>query len=180
MAGIAVYNAREYPLYGGYDEVEHQGYVDLLIHHGRIPGRSESVQFDTPPGFYAVAGAGVLAAEHLGASDPWKVGRGLNVLWAGASALLVLLAARLLFPGRPTIQLAALGFAAFAPVVMKVAAMLHPDPLNLFLTALALYLAVRLLVQKAFRAVPAVVLGAALGAGMLVRSFSAMTFLAVA
>lgn len=176
LAGVGVNNAREYPLYGGYDEAEHQAYADLLIHHGAIPGTGE---YYTPPGFYAVAGLGTLIAEKLGAAEPWKVGRGLNVLWAVATAVLVLLIARLLFPGRLALHLASLGFAAFIPVLMKTAAMFHPETFSLFVSTLALYLAARLLVRRSFRFWPALLLGTTLGAAQLVRAFTIWTFAAV-
>ncbi len=179
LLGIAIANAREYPMYGGYDEVEHQRYSDLLVHHGHIPGREESVEFDSPPGFYAVAGVGTLIGEQLGMGDPWMVGRGLNVLWVLGAAVLVLLAARLVFPGRPAVHLAALGFACFVPVVLKVGAMFHPEPFSLFLSTAGLYVAARMLVRRDFGVRPAVLLGAVLGAAQLVRAFTLWTFVAV-
>lgn len=179
LAAIAIHNASSYPIYGGYDEAEHQAYADLLIHHGGIPGPETHGEYYTPPGFYAVAGLGTLIAEHLGAAEPWKVGRGLNVLWVLGTAILVLLIARLLFPLRPAVQLAALGFFAFLPVVVKTAAMFHPEPLSLFLSTAALYLAARMLVRRSFRPWPAVLLGVTLGAGQLVRAFTLWTFAAV-
>jgi len=180
LAGIAIENARVFPIYGGYDEAEHQAYADLLIHDGSIPGSETRGEYYTPPGFYAIAGLGTLVGEKLGAAEPWKVGRGLNVLWALGSAVFTLLIARLLFPGRPALQLASLGFAAFVPVVLKAAAMFHPEPFSLFVSTTALYLAVRLFVQRSFRLWPAVLLGVTLGAAQLVRAFTIATFAAVA
>jgi hypothetical protein len=180
LGGIGIANARAFPMYGGYDEAEHQAYADMLIHRGSLPGSETRGEYYTPPGFYAVAGLGTLIAEELGASDPWKVGRGLNVLWVVGAALLTLLIARTLFPERWALHLASLGFAAFVPLVLKTAAMFHPEPFSLFVSTLALYLAVRLLVRRAFTPVPAILLGVALGSAQLVRAWTLSTFGAVA
>lgn len=180
LAGIGIANARAFPMYGGYDEVEHQAYADLLIHHGSLPGSQTRGEYYTPPGFYAVAGLGTLIGEQLGASDPWKVGRGFNVLWVVGAAILTLLIARTLFPERRALHLASLGFAAFVPVVLKTAAMFHPEPFSLFVSTFALYLAVRLFSRRSFRLGPAVLLGIALGSAQLVRAWTLATFGAVA
>jgi hypothetical protein len=179
LVGIAVANARSFPIYGGYDEAEHQSYADLLIHHGSIPGPETRGEYYTPPGFYAVAGAAELVAEKFGAANPWKVARGLNVLWVLGSAVFTFLIARLLFPGRLALQLAALGFAAFVPVVLKTAAMFHPESLSLCVSTAALFLAVRIFVRRSFGLWPAIALGVALGAAQLVRAFTIATFVAV-
>jgi len=179
LIGIQVHNAVEFPLYGGYDEAEHQRYADILVHEGRIPGRGESVEFDSPPGFYAVAGLTALVGGKLGAAEPWKVGRGLNVLWTVSTAALVLLLARLVFPGRAGVHLAALGFAAFVPVVVKVGAMFHPEPLSLFLSTAGLYLGARMLVLRHLGVAAAVPAGIALGAAQLVRAFALWTLVAL-
>ena len=180
LAGVGIANARSFPIYGGYDEVEHQAYADLLIHHGSIPGPETRSEYYTPPGFYAVAGLGELIAEKLGASDPWKVARGLNVLWVLGSAVFTLLIARLLFPGRTVLHLATLGFAAFVPVVLKTAAMFHPETFSLCVSTAALFLAVRMFVRRSFTLWPGVLLGLVLGAAQLIRAFTVATFAAVA
>src|SRR2546423_5060037 len=56
LAAVAVANAVTFPDLLGYDVEKHRGYVDVLFQEGHIPGRAESKEFDTPPGFYAVAG----------------------------------------------------------------------------------------------------------------------------
>src|SRR5262245_51943758 len=97
LLGVALANAVAFPNLLGYDAEKHRGYVDVLFQKGHIPGRAESKEFDTPPGFYAVAGGAKFIAGKLGASDPWAVARGLNVVWILGTAVLILLIARLLF-----------------------------------------------------------------------------------
>jgi hypothetical protein len=99
------------------------------------------------------------------------------VLLAAAGVLWAL--ARELFPGRPWLQLGALAFFCFLPVVLRVGAMFHPEPLSMLLTAVALLLAVRMLGRRDYRWQLAVATGVVLGLGQLVRAFSLWTFAAV-
>jgi hypothetical protein len=89
------------------------------------------------------------------------------------------LLARELFPGRVWTQLGALAFFCFLPVVLRVGAMFHPEPLSMLLTAVALLLAARMLRGRDYRWQLAVATGVALGLGQLVRAFSLWTFAAV-
>src|SRR5207244_12245393 len=101
--------------------------------------------------------------------------------WAGlpAAAAIVWLLARELSPGRPWLQVAALGFFCFLPVVLRVGAMFHPEPLSLLLSSVALLLAARMLGRRDFHLPLAVACGVALGLGQLVRAFLLWTFAAV-
>jgi hypothetical protein len=99
------------------------------------------------------------------------------VLLATAGVLWLL--ARELFPGRPWLQLSALAFFCFLPVVLRVGAMFHPEPLSMLLSAAALLLAARMLGRPDLRWQLAVATGVVLGLGQLVRAFSLWTFAAV-
>lgn len=171
-AAIGIANAVTSPEDLGYDALAHRTYADLLVHHGHIPGPAESEEFHTPPGFYAVAGTAEAVAQRLGASDPWQVARGLNVVWFLGTAVLTLLIARELFPRNRALQLGSLAFACFVPVVLKLAAMFHPETLSLFASTLALYLAVRMFTRRSYGWRTAVGVGLALGAAQLVRGFN--------
>jgi hypothetical protein len=179
LALVAGWNAYKYPSGAGYDVRQHQQYADLLIHHGQIPGPGRRSEYYTPPGFYALAGAATVVGEHVHSGDPHKLGQVLNwlVLLAAAGVLWAL--ARELFPGRPWLQLGALAFFCFLPVVLRVGAMFHPEPLSMLLTAVALLLAARMLGRRDYRWQLAVATGVALGLGQLVRAFSLWTFAAV-
>jgi len=179
LALVAGWNAYKYPSGAGYDVRQHQEYADLLIHHGQIPGPGTRSEYYTPPGFYVLAGAATVVGEHVHSGDPHKLGQVLNwlVLLAAAGVLWAL--ARELFPGRPWLQLGALAFFCFLPVVLRVGAMFHPEPLSMLLTAVALLLAVRMLGRRDYRWQLAVATGVALGLGQLVRAFSLWTFAAV-
>jgi hypothetical protein len=111
--------------------------------------------------------------------DPHKLGQVLNWLVLVTTAGVLWLLARELFPGRPWLQLSALAFFCFLPVVLRVGAMFHPEPLSMLLSAAALLLAARMLGRPDLRWQLAVATGVVLGLGQLVRAFSLWTFAAV-
>jgi hypothetical protein len=172
VATIGAANAGGTPLALGYDNAAHRTYADLLIHHGHIPRPDESQEFNSPPGFYAVAGAAERIAAGLGATRPWQVARALNVLFVLGATILTLLIARELFPHHSLLQIAALAFAGFVPVVLKVTAMFHPEPLSLLASTLTIYLAVRMLARRSSGLAPAALVGVTLGCSLLIRGFN--------
>ena len=179
LALVAGWNAYRYPSGAGYDVAQHRQYADLLIHHGEIPAKGTHTEYYTPPGFYALAGAATVIGEHVHAGDPYKLGQVLNWLVLLAAAGVLWLLARELFPGRVWLQLSALAYFCFLPVVLRVGAMFHPEPLSMLLTAVALLLAARTLKRRDYRWQVAAATGVALGLGQLVRAFSLWTFAAV-
>lgn len=72
-----------------------------------------------------------------------------------------------------------MAFFCFLPVVLRVGAMFHPEPLSMLLSAVALYLGARMLGRPDLRWQLAVGTGIVLGLGQLVRAFSLWTFAAV-
>jgi hypothetical protein len=179
FALVSGWNAYKYPSGAGYDVGQHREYADLLIHHGEIPGAGTRSEYYTPPGFYALAGVATVIGEHVHAGDPHKLAQVLNWLVLLATAGVLWLLARELFPGRAWLQLSALAFFCFLPVVLRVGAMFHPEPLSMLMTAVALLLAARMLGRRDYRWQLAVATGIALGLGQLVRAFSLWTFAAV-
>ena len=179
FALIAGWNAYKYPSGAGYDVTQHRQYADLLVHHGEIPGAGTRSEYYTPPGFYALAGVATLVGEHVHPGDPHKLGQVLNWLVLVAAAVVLWALARELFPGRPWIQLGALAYFCFLPVLLRVGAMFHPEPLSMLLTAVALLLAARMLRRRDHRWQLALATGVALGLGQLVRAFSLWTFAAI-
>jgi hypothetical protein len=179
LALVAGWNAYKYPSGAGYDVRQHREYADLLIHHGEIPGSGMRSEYYTPPLFYALAGAATVVGEHVHAGDPHKLGQVLNWLVLLAAAGVLWLLVRELFPARPWLQLAALAFFCFLPVILRVGAMFHPEPLSMLLSAVALLLATRMLGRADYRWQLAVTTGVVLGLGQLVRAFSLWTFAAV-
>ncbi len=179
LALVAGWNVYAYPSGAGYDVRQHREYADLLIHHGQIPGPESRSEYYTPPVFYALAGAATVVGEHVHPGDPHKLGQVLNWFVLLATAVVLWLLARELFPRRPWLQLSALAFFCFLPVVLRVGAMFHPEPLSMLLCAVALLLASRMLGRHDYRWQLAVATGVALGMAQLVRAFSLWTFAAV-
>jgi hypothetical protein len=179
LAFVAGWNVHSYPSGAGYDVQQHQAYADLLIHHGQIPGPETRSEYYTPPLFYALAGVATVIGEHIHSGDPHKLGQVLNWFVLMACGVVLWLLSRELFPRRPWLQLSALAFFCFLPVVVRVGAMFHPEPLSMLLSAVALLLAVRMLGRRDYRWSLAVATGLVLGLGQLVRAFSLWTFAAV-
>ena len=111
--------------------------------------------------------------------DPHKLGQVLNWFVLLATAVVLWFLARELFPRRPWAQLSALAFFCFLPVVLRVGAMFHPEPLSMLFSAVALLLATRMLGRREYGWQLAVATGVALGLGQLVRAFSLWTLAAV-
>jgi hypothetical protein len=172
VLGIGLHNAAVYPPGGGYDAVSHVDYAHQLVFEGKIPSEKGASERYSPPGFYAIAGSLDWVGGKVGLGEPHRLVLAFNVLVQLATALLLLALARELWPGRHVLHVAALGFFAFLPVTTKLAAMYHPEPLDLLLVTAGLYLAAR-------RRTNPVLLGAVLGAGLLVRQFAAFGVVAV-
>lgn len=177
LAAIAAWNVLRYPPGLGYDAIDHIAYARGILDGNGFPdGIGE---YYTPPGFYTVAAGAIWLGETLGLGDPLRVVQLVNALLLLGTAVLVLELGRLVFPGRRLLHTAALGLFAFGALAAKSAAMVHPETMSMFFCALALVLAARMVTSSSWRAWEALAVGAALGAGQLVRAFSLWTFAVV-
>jgi hypothetical protein len=172
-AVVAVRNATVYPAVAGYDAPEAIDYATYLVRDGRLPRGTGS--YYTPPGFFAVGGVGIEVANRLGLGHPYRIGQLANALAAIGTVLLLLVLVRLLWPGRDVLHLAAVVFFVVCPVVLKSAAMFHPEPLSMLLSTAALVLAAHLLVRSDYRVRVALALGLVLGLAQLVRAWTLWT-----
>jgi len=172
FAVVVVANAATYPPGRGYDAHWHEAYVEGLRERRELPREGE---YYTPPGFYTVAAAAMWTAEQAGVGEPRRAVQLLNGLLALGTAVLLLLLARTLFPGREVLHVAAVGAFALGAWAAKAAAMFHPETLDLFLCTLALLLVTRMLAARRFSVPAALALGLVLGAAQLVRAFSLWT-----
>jgi len=170
---VAVRNALVFPAIAGYDAREALDYANLVARDGELPEQTGS--YYTPPGFFAVGGVGILLGEELGMEHPERVGQLVNALAALGTVVLLLLLVRELWPGRPVLHIAALGFVVACPVVFKASAMFHPEPLALLFSTAAVLLAARMLVRRRYTILLGIGIGAALGAAQLVRAWSLWT-----
>jgi hypothetical protein len=176
LAGIAGWNAFAYPSFGGYDAAEHLEYAHAFLERGTI---GEGGAFYTPPGFYALAAAAIQLGRWLGLDEPEHLVQLLNALLAVATALLLVVLARLLFPGRRLLRWTALGFFVACPLVLKTAAMFHPQTLAMLLSTAALTLAAWMIVRRRYAWWAWLALAALLGLGQLVRSVTIFTAVVV-
>jgi hypothetical protein len=180
LAGlIALWNALAYPSGAGYDATSHKEYADFLIQHHRLPFRNETPEYYSPPLYYGLAGAATWIGRQIGLGEPHKLGQLLNVPAVVATVLLVAALARLLWPSRPWAAPTAAAFVALSPVLVRTAAMFHPEPTDLLVSALCAYLAARMLVRHRYGAGAAVSLGVTLGAGEMIRQFALYTLAVV-
>ena len=167
---IAVRNALTYPAIGGYDAQEYISYARELVTEGRLP-QGEGV-YHTPPGFPAVAGAATELGRALDLDDPERLAQLIGALAIVGSAVIVLVLARIMWRSRPVAWLAAVGFFAFLPIVLKTGAMFHPEPLGMVLTAGALLLLALMVRSRRYPWYLAAGLGVLLGLGQLVRAWA--------
>ena len=181
LAGlITLWNALAYPPGAGYDAASHKEYADFLIQHHRLPFRNETPEYYSPPLYYGIAGAATWVGRQIGLGEPHKLGQLLNVPAVVATVLLVAALARLLWPARPWTAPAAAAFVALSPVLVRTAAMFHPEPTDLLVSTLCAYLAARMLVRRRYGTRAALGLGVALGAGEMIRQFALYTLAVVA
>jgi len=164
----------------GPDEKEHFLYIVSLAERGAIPapdplhrrGDAEYVSYQAqhPPLFYAAAVPVYLAARPLGPAGVWYLLRGLCALCGVGVIVLSARAARLAFPDRPVVALAAAPFVAFLPMFGHMTGCLSNEPLAMLLGAAAWLQMVRIVRQET-PAGPrdAVLLGALLGLAALTR-----------
>lgn len=170
LAVVAINNAFTYPSVGGYDAAEYIAYARGLVERGDFPDGVGA--YYTPPGFMALAGLAGELGRALDLHDPEHLGQLLNAVALVGTGVIVLLLGRALWPTRPVLWLAAVGFYAFSPVVVKTGAMFHPEPLGMLVIAAALLILARMLLTDGYTWKLAVPLGLLLGAGQLVRAWS--------
>ncbi len=145
---IAAWNTLRYPPGLGYDAIDHIAYAESILHgHGFPDGVGE---YYTPPGFYAVTAGAIWLGETIGLGEPLRLIQLVNAVLLVATAVLLLELARLVFPSRRRLHVAALGLFVFGVLAPRSAAMVHPEPMSLFFTTLALVLAARMIVRRAW------------------------------
>ena len=183
LAVVVVYNALVYPALAGFDFRPDLAYATDLIRNGKLPDRVGS--YYTPPGFFALGGLAYVVGESLGLVHPERLGQLMNGAFVVATAGLVFIWARTIFPRRPVLHLSALAFFVVSPLALKSGAMFHPEPLSMLLATGALVAASRFL-SRPRRSLGwaglgwALAIGLLLGLQQLVRAFALWTVVVVA
>lgn len=173
LAAIAVWNSLHYDVARGFDAQPHLEYAKGLVERGELPDATGS--YYTPPAFFVLGGVAIEVGEAFGMSHPEQLAQLLNAGFTVATAVLLLMVVREIWPRRELLHIAALAFFVACPLVLKVTAMFHPEPMSMFLSTLAMYLAVRMLSRRSFGIASAIGIGLALGLGQLTRAFALWT-----
>src|SRR5262249_51858150 len=171
LAAVTVHNAFAYPSIGGYDAQEDITYARDLVDHGTLPPNGVGAYY-TPPGYMALAGLAGDPGRALDTHHPEHLGQLVPAFALTLTGVLLLLLGRTLWPCRPVLWVASVGFFAFFPVVVKSSAMFHPEPLGMLITAAALLVLARMVRARSYSWRLSVPLGLLLGAGQLVRAWS--------
>src|SRR5205823_7217910 len=106
------HNAQILPAVVGFDASHRLNYIKYLQEHHALPLPTQGIQMFQPPLYYVVS-AVVLSLFHLSASDPSAILllRALTMIFGIAQIVLVFASLRLIFPGRPSLQLIGTGLA---------------------------------------------------------------------
>jgi 4-amino-4-deoxy-L-arabinose transferase-like glycosyltransferase len=176
---IGLWNTLSYPAGAGFDAASHREYADFIVSHWRLPYENETPEYYSPPFYYAVAGLAVKLGSAVGLADPHKLGQLLNVPIIAGIGLLTLALARVLWPGRRWLGVAAASYLMACPLLLKTGSMFNPEPLDTLLSVASLFLAARILTGARYGARAAVGLGVVLGLGELTRQFALWTLAVV-
>ncbi len=138
----------------GPDEKEHFLYILSLAEQGALPApdparRKSPDQYVTyqaqhPPLFYALAALFYQVMAGAAQSAVWQFLRGLCALCGAVVVVLTARAARIAFPSRPTVVLAAAPFVAFLPMFGHMTGNLSNEPLAMVFGAWAWLLMARI------------------------------------
>ena len=179
-AALALWNAYAVPGHLGYDSEQNVHYAHDLVHELQFgdpndPGENSY----KPPGFFFLAGSLMVVGEQTHLKDPRSVVQFTNALLVVATLVLVLLLARTIWPERRSLHVIAGAFFVFMPLTLKMAAMFHPGTLEMFLTALALFLVARMLERRRFSWGTSFALLVVVGASVSVAAAGLWTYGAV-
>ena len=175
LAVIAAWNVLRYPPGLGYDAVDHIAYAQGILDGKGLPGRRRRVLHAARllhrPRRRDLARRDARARRAAPRHAARR--RGAPARDGGASAR----AGPARLPGPPTAPRSRRSASSSSACWRRrSAAMVHPETMSMFFSTLALVLAARMIVRRAWTVPGALAVGAALGAGQLVRAFSLWTF----
>ena len=174
---LCAHNLPRLPAGIGFDAPAHYSYINYLLSRHKLPLATDGWQMFEPPLFYGL-GALVQALGGLVLSAGKAAGLVRLVPMACGAGMIELCyrTGRLLFPGRATVQRIATAVGGFLPMNIYVSQYVGNEPLAGFLSALALYIGLRMLCRD--RAAPfageSVLLGSVLGLALLAKVTAAL------
>jgi len=174
LAWLVLYfhNAGQFPETMGFDARGHLDYIRYLLDEGAVPLANQGWQMYQPPLFYVVCAG---AARLFSGGELVPLVLRAVTFGAGIAQILLLGAvARLLWPGRLTALVLALGFGACLPMHLYLFHFVSNETLAMALNTAVSYLVIRLLLNAATPSMKTCVgLGACLGLALLAK-FSAV------
>ncbi|HET7146263.1 MAG TPA: hypothetical protein VFI10_03600 [Gaiellaceae bacterium] len=171
LAALLLWNAFHYPWGRSYDAISFRDYIHTLYDLHRLPRTTDTAVWHNPPLFFAVAGAIVRGARHLGVGNAERLVQLLDAACVFGIALLTFGLARELFPRRRWLPVLALAATALTPVLVRAGALFHPDPLATLLNTAGIYVLVRALVRGDGRLRTGAIAGVLLALGALTRTW---------
>lgn len=139
-------NLLRLPLYTGMDALSHYRYVAFVAERGALPFARDGAQMFQPPLFYLLAALlQRLFAGLLEADTAWMALRCLPMLAGLGLAEVAYRAARLLFPERRDLRIAATVVGGLLPMSLYMAFVVGNEPLSGLLTALVVLVCLHLL-----------------------------------
>ncbi len=168
---LGINNMFKLPLYVGFDAKDHWDYISYLLENHRIPVSSEGWQMFQPPLYHVVSAALYWILSQF--APPETSMFLLRIIPLACALLLVDLSARILrelFPEREDLQSCGLVVGGLLPMNLYMCQSLGNEPLTAVLTALLLYLSVRIFRKSdPVRWTDAALLGVVGGLAMLTK-----------
>jgi len=154
----------------GFDATGHLDYVRYLLEHHAVPMADQGWQMYQPPLYYAIAALVLgIAGRSVPGPDGANLLRGLGLLSGIANLVLIGVALRLVFPGRPRRWLLGLVLAAFLPMSLCLYQLPTNETLAATLSSAVLLLGLLALRRERPRPGLLALLGLAMGLALLTK-----------
>ena len=176
MNGLVLFNTVVYEPNFPSDASEFKRYTTVLA-EGRLPDRTETREFFTPPLPFVLPAA--LLAAGVENATAMKLGQNVNVLYSAALLVVVLLLVEELRPGCRSAKRLALLLLAMLPIYQHAFIYMRGEPLLTLGSALALLMAARQLARPEWNPRPLAALGLVMGLTLLCRQQGIFVVLAV-
>lgn len=165
-----IHNAPILPLAVGFDVEAHLNYIKYLQLHHAMPPPTEGIEWHQAPLYYFIS-AILLSLFHLSPADTSAalILRGITMLSGIGQYLVVFATLRLMFAGRPLLQLVGTGLVAFLPMQLYLSHYPTNETLAGLLISASLYLTLRLVLKTTCNWWLYILLGLLLGAALLTK-----------
>ena len=154
----------------GFDATAHVAYIQYVKERWALPLPTEGFEMFHPPLYYVMSAVALsLTGTSLTEASGLGVLRVLTMLFGIVHFGAVFFALRLLFPRRLGPPLVGMGLAAFLPMHLYMSHYITNETLAAALDGVAIYIALRLILQTSVSVLGYMLLGVVLGAAMLTK-----------